>query len=89
MTDEQIERIAELVFQKLVKKQEEWDKEFTDSIKDQVVFNIKQSEHDPKRLKRLSEIAELEESLIKLVETEQYIAAAAVRDRIDELKKEL
>lgn len=88
MTEEQIERIAELVFQKLVKKQEEWDREFTDSIKDQVVFNIRQSEPDPKRLKRWSEIAELEESLIKLVEAEQYIAAAAVRDRIESLKNQ-
>lgn len=88
MTEEQIERIAELVFQKLVKKQEEWDREFNESIKDQVVFNIKQSEPDPKRLKRWSEIAELEESLAKLVKDEQYIAAAAVRDQIELLKKQ-
>lgn len=89
MTEEQIERIAELVFQKLVKKQEEWDREFMDSVKDSVVFNIKTSEPDPKRIKILNDIAELEASLIKLVSDEQYIAAATVRDQIELLKKQL
>lgn len=89
MTEQEIERIAELVFQKLVKKQEEWDKEFMDSVKDSVVFNIKTSEPDPKRIKILNDIAELEASLIKLVGDEQYIAAATVRDQIELLKKQL
>ena len=32
MTEDQVEKIAELVFQKLIKKQEEWDQQFNKDI---------------------------------------------------------
>jgi len=85
MTDEQIERIAELVFQKLVKKQEEWDKEFMLEIKDQVVMDIS--------IKGTTDIQtridNLQAHLDRLIEKELYTEAQAVKERIDELKKEL
>ena len=87
MTEEQIERIAELVFQKLVKKQEEWDKQFMEEIKDQVVMDIVIKE---KQLPDIdSRINNLQAHLERLLEKELYTEAAAVKERIDELKKEL
>jgi hypothetical protein len=85
MTDEQIERIAELVFQKLVKKQEEWDKEFMMEIKDQVIMDIS--------IKGTTDIQtridNLQAHLDRLIEKEMYNEAQEVKNRIDELKKEL
>lgn len=87
MTEEQIERIAELVFQKLVKKQEEWDKQFAEEIRDQVVMDIIIKE---KKLPDIdTRINNLQAHLERLLEKELYTEAAAVKERIDELKKEL
>lgn len=87
MTEEQIERIAELVFQKLVKKQEEWDKQFAEDIRDQVVMDIIIKE---KKLPDIdTRINNLQAHLERLLEKELYTEAAAVKERIDELKKEL
>jgi hypothetical protein len=87
MTDEQIERIAELVFQKLVKKQEEWDKEFMMEIKDQVVMDIViKGKEEPAIQTRIDN---LQAHLDRLIEKELYAEAADVKKRIDELKKEL
>ena len=87
MTEEQIERIAELVFQKLVKKQEEWDKQFAEEIRDQVVMDIVIKE---KQLPDIdTRINNLQAHLERLLEKELYTEAAAVKERIDELKKEL
>ena len=87
MTEEQIERIAELVFQKLVKKQEEWDKQFMEEIKDQVVMDIVIKE---KQLPDIdTRINNLQSHLERLLEKELYTEAQAVKERIDELKKEL
>lgn len=87
MTEEQIERIAELVFQKLVKKQEEWDKQFMEEIKDQVVMDIVIKEKQLPDLE--TRINNLQAHLERLLEKELYTEAAAVKERIDELKKEL
>ena len=87
MTEEQIEKIAELVFQKLVKKQEEWDKQFAEEIRDQVVMDIVIKE---KQLPDIdTRINNLQAHLERLLEKELYTEAAAVKERIDELKKEL
>lgn len=87
MTEGQIERIAELVFQKLVKKQEEWDNQFMMEIKDQVVMDIFiKGKEDPTIQTRIDN---LQSHLDKLIEKELYAEAADVKKRIDELKKGL
>lgn len=88
MTEEQIERIAELVFQKLVKKQEEWDKQFMEEIKDQVVMDIVIKGTTAPNIIQ-TRIDNLQAHLERLLEKELYTEAAAVKERIDELKKEL
>ena len=88
MTEEQIEKIAELVFQKLVKKQEEWDKQFMEDIKDQVVLDIVVGQ-SPQPSDLVTRIDNLQAHLDRLIEKELYTEAQAVKERIDELKKEL
>lgn len=89
MTNEQIEKLAELVFQKLVKKQEEWDKEFMMEIKDQVVMDISIKGTTTGLENIQGRIDNLQAHLDKLIEKELYTEAAAVKERIDELKSKL
>lgn len=87
MTEEQIERIAELVFQKLVKKQEEWDKQFMEDIRDQVVMDIVIKGQEELSLQ--TRIDNLQKHLDSLLEKELYNEAAAVKKHLDELKSQL
>lgn len=88
MTEQEIERIAELVFQKLVKKQEEWDKEFAAELRDQIVIDVITTEktQEPDLQMRINN---LQAHLDRLIEKELYTEAQAVKDRIEELKKQL
>ena len=87
MTEQEIERIAELVFQKLVKKQEEWDKQFMEDIRDQVVMDIVVKGIEEPSLQ--TRIDNLQKHLDSLLEKELYTEAAAVKKHLDELKNQL
>lgn len=89
MTEEQIERIAELVFQKLVKKQEEWDKEFHEQIKDQVVYDVIIGKISNGFDDNKTKIANLQKHLDSLVEKEMYAEANIIKKKIEELKNKL
>jgi len=71
MTDEEIERIAEAVFQKLLKKQEEWDATFDEQIYEDnglsAAVNI------------AIQISLAKETLNLLIEQENYEEAAKVK----------
>jgi|APFre7841882793_1041355.scaffolds.fasta_scaffold106257_1 protein-arginine kinase activator protein McsA len=71
MTDEEIERIAEAVFQKLLKRQEEWDATFDEQIYEgnglSAAMNI------------AIQIALAKETLNLLIEQENYEEAAKVK----------
>ena len=73
MTEEQMERIAELVFQKMLKKQEEWDKNsgYTATTARESI---------------LAEIVAL--SLVKAdyLETENYEKVAEIQEKINKLR---
>jgi protein-arginine kinase activator protein McsA len=73
MTDQQVEQIAELVFQKMLKKQEEWDKSsgYTATTARESI---------------LAEIVAL--SLVKsdYLETENYEKAAEIQEKINKLR---
>lgn len=73
MTDQQIEQIAELVFQKMLKKQEEWDKS-----NGYTVTTARES--------ILAEIVAL--SLVKAdyLETENYEKVAEIQEKINKLR---
>lgn len=76
MTAEQIEYLAELIFQKMIKRQEEWDKE-----SGYIATTARES--------LLAEIVAL--SLVKsdYLDTEQYEKAAEVQQKINKLRDSL
>lgn len=76
MTEDQIERIAELVFQKMLKKQEEWDKS-SGYISTTARESI------------LAEIVALNLVKADYLESEQYEKMAEIQEKINKLKTSL
>lgn len=72
MTEEQIERLAELVFQKILAKQEEWENQ----------FYIKAD-----RDHLIAEIVRLNIFKIEAVESEDYEKASEIQKEINKLRE--
>ena len=72
MTEEQIERLAELVFQKLLAKQEEWDQQYNSKI-------------DRNHL--IAEIVRLNVVKMDLVNDEQYEEAGKIQKEINKIRE--
>jgi hypothetical protein len=83
MTEDQVERIAELVFQKLMKKQEEWDQQYNKDIYTELEIN------DSVNIAVQLSVAEM--LLKQYVESEDYILAGEIQKTIvilnDKLKQ--
>ncbi len=83
MTDDQVERIAELVFQKLIKKQEEWDQQFNKDIYTELEINDS--------VNIATQLAVAEMLLKQYIESEDYILAGEIQKTImllnDKLKE--
>lgn len=83
MTEDQVEKIAELVFQKLIKKQEEWDQQYNKDIYTELEIN------DSVNIAVQLSIAEM--LLKQYVESEDYILAGEIQKTIvilnDKLKQ--
>ena len=72
MTEEQIERLAELVFQKLLAKQEEWDQQYNSKI-------------DRNHL--IAEIVRLNVVKMDFVNDEEYEKASEIQKEINKLRE--
>ena len=87
MTEEQLNRLADLIVDKILVKQAQYDAEFIKQMQQendvQIEFTTIQSELIE------AEIAKLEKRLQKLLEREQYERAAELVNQINELKKHL
>lgn len=81
MTDEEIERIAELIFQKLLTKQEELEKQFDEQI-------YEGNELNP-AVNIAVQIALASETLKELIELENYEEAAKVKKDLILLQEKL
>jgi hypothetical protein len=83
MTEDQVEKIAELVFQKLIKKQEEWDQQYNKDIYTELEIN------DSVNIAVQLSVAEM--LLKQYVESEDYILAGEIQKTIvilnDKLKQ--
>lgn len=81
MTDEQIERLAELVFQKLLAKQNEWDEKFNRDMG--IELELPDSVHIATQLA-------ISEMLLKqYVEAEEYYMAGEIQKTIELLNNKL
>jgi hypothetical protein len=81
MTDEEIERIAELIFQKLLTRQEELEKQFDEQIYAGNGLNT--------AVNIAVQIALADETLKALIEEENYEEAAKVKKDIVLLQEKL
>jgi hypothetical protein len=83
MTEDQVERIAELVFQKLIKKQEEWDQQFNKDIYTELEISDS--------VNIATQLAVAEMLLKQYIESEDYILAGEIQKTImllnDKLKE--
>ncbi len=74
MTEDQIEQLAELIFQKILAKQDEWEKQFY-------------SKADRDFL--IAEIVRLNIFKIEAVENEEYEKASEIQKEINKLRESL
>ncbi len=81
MTDEQIERIAELIFQKLLNRQEELEKQFDEQVYEGNGLN--------NAVNIAVQMALANETLKVLIEEENYEEAAKVKKDIMLLQEKL
>ena len=87
MTDEQLNRLADLIVEKILVRQAEYDAEFVKQMEKE--HNIQLEFVDVQKDLLQLEIAKLEKRLQKLLDREMYEAAARLVEQINNLKKHL
>lgn len=97
MTEEQIEKLAEIIFQKLLTRQSEFDKQFIEQLKESKGdFEIEVRSPYEESIFGLSEKEKLEEEILGLSkllsqyeDNEEYEKAVVARDTLTKLMKKL
>lgn len=87
MTDEQMNKLAELIVEKILVRQAQYDAEFVKQMEKEQ--NVKLEFVDAQQRLIEEEIVRLEKRLQKLLDREMYEAAARLVEQINELKKYL
>jgi protein-arginine kinase activator protein McsA len=89
MTEEQMEQLANLVVDKLIAKQREYDDQFHIDIQEVMSDNLGSVRHVSEEELLLSEIAKLMTLLSSYEDKEQYEKAAIIKNKLDKLKNRL
>tara|TARA_R110000737_G_scaffold91198_2_gene123439 strand:+ start:37 stop:339 length:303 start_codon:yes stop_codon:yes gene_type:complete len=97
MTEEQMEKFAEIIFQKLLTRQSEFDEQFIEQLKESKGdFEIEVRSPYEESIFGLSEKEKLEEDILKLSkllsqyeDNEEYEKAVVARDTLTKLMKKL
>lgn len=87
MTEEQINKLAELIVEKILVRQAEYDAEFIKQMEQE--HNVQLEFVDAHKQMIEDEIVKLEKRLQKLLDREMYEAAARLVEQINNLKKHL
>lgn len=87
MTDEQLNKLAELIVEKILVRQAEYDAEFVKQMEKE--HNVQLEFVDVQKDMIEQEIKKLEKRLQKLLEREMYERAAELVEQINNLKKYL
>ena len=87
MTEEQLNRLADLIVDKILVKQAQYDAEFIRQMQEENDIKLEFTTVQNELIEE--EIVKLEKRLQKLLEREQYEKAAELVDKINELKKHL
>jgi len=87
MTEEQLNRLADLIVDRILVKQAQYDAEFIRQMQRESGVDIEFTTVQNEMIE--SEIAKLEKRLQKLLDREQYERAAEIVEQINKLKKHL
>ena len=89
MTNEELEILAELLFDKLMERQEELDREFEDNVQDMFkagfTAEIKLTEEEL----MIGELARLQTLMMLYENKEEYEKAAVLLKKVNDIKKKL
>jgi protein-arginine kinase activator protein McsA len=83
MTKQELDYIAEQIFNRILEKQTEYDKEFKDDLENMFIENVNGITKDTKTEHLLSELARLNTMLASYVESEQYEKANIIKRQIE------
>ena len=94
MTEEQMNKLADIVARKVVneleEKQKQWDQELNDNVSE---FFTQDTTHEIKFLSQEefieNQIKELQQELDKAVEAEDYMLSSKINAKIKQLKEKL
>ena len=89
MTNKELEILAELLFDKLMERQEEYDREFEESVQDMFkagfAAEIKLTEEEL----MIGELARLQTLMMLYENKEEYEKAAVLLKKVNDIKKRL
>ena len=87
MTEEQLNRLADLIVEKILVKQAQYDAEFIRQMQEENDIKLEFTTVQNELIEE--EIIKLEKRLQKLLDQENYEKAAELVEKINELKKHL
>ena len=94
MTENEIQRLADLIFDRICEKQEQLDQEYAQQIQklysDGYVIDTVTDKYDLNEEERLvGELAKLQTIMMIFEDKEEYESAAVVKKKIDRINKKL
>ncbi len=89
MTNEELEILAELLFDKLMERQEEYDREFEESVQDMFKAGFTAELKLTEEELMIGELARLQTLMMLYENKEEYEKAAVLLKKVNDIKKRL
>ena len=89
MTEKEIDKLAELIADKLIAKQKEYDEQFHIDLQETISEKLGKVEYVSKEELLLAELARLMTLLSSYEKSEQYEKAAIIAGKINNIKEKL
>jgi len=89
MTNKEIDKLAELISDKLIAKQKEYDEQFHVDLQETMKDNMGSARNVGQEELLLAELARLMTLLSSYEDKEQYEKASIIKNKIDQLKEML
>jgi|TARA_R100000231_G_scaffold2747_4_gene4937 hypothetical protein len=89
MTDKDLEILAELLFDKLMQRQEEYDREFEESVQDMFKAGFAAELKLTEEELMIGELARLQTLMMLYENKEEYEKAAVLLKKVNDIKKRL
>ena len=89
MTNEELEILAELLFDKLMERQEEYDREFEENVQDMFKAGFTAELKLTEEELMIGELARLQTLMMLYENKEEYEKAAVLLKKVNDIKKKL